>query len=92
MFFIGPGRKRAKAETISSKVVGLNFCKNFFIPSDSNWKIPTVFTVVKIFRASESSSGMVSNSKSSISFKMLVIKVRFFKPKKSIFNKPNSSR
>ena len=59
---------------------------------DWNGNIPTVLACLKIFKASTSSSLMSSNSNFFISFRIFVIKVKFFNPKKSIFNNPICSK
>ena len=97
MFSAAPGLNKAIAATISSKEFAFNLFKKFLIPVDSNWNIPQVLASSNIFKVSLSSNGILLKSTSvpSISFISLIIlsiKVRFFKTRKSIFNKPKSSR
>ena len=96
ILFAGPGLNKAFATTISSNVFTSNLFKKLIIPLDSNWNIPSVFPVLNIFSVSLSFNAIFSILKSLlISFTFLIASLnilKFFKPKKSIFNSPICSR
>ena len=89
----GPGRKRATKAPKSSKTEGLRSFTSCFIPADSNWNTPSVFPVISILYVSSSSRGMLFISMS-IPWRFFIMSrvwtmiVKFFSPKKSIFNRP----
>ena len=92
----GPGRYKAFMAIKSAKTVGFNSRMYFCIPGDSYWKIPTVSPRWNNSYVFSSSIGKLSGSKSipfvSLTFlTAYLIRVKVFKPKKSIFNKPADS-
>ena len=96
IYSIGPGRYKAFIAIRSSKTVGFKSFKCFCIPGDSYWKIPTVSPLWNSSKVFLSSIGKLSGSNSIpyLAFTILtvsLIRVKVFKPKKSILSKPACS-
>ena len=64
IFCIGPGRYNALTDAMSSIEVGPNLRNTCLIPSDSNWKTPTVSPLRKSSKVFSSSKGISSKRKS----------------------------
>ena len=92
----GPGLYKAKIEEISSREFGLKSLTTCFIPDDSNWNIPSksplpIRSKVLLSFGGNWSIFIFCPVELSIKDIVLSIIVRFLRPKKSIFNKPNDS-